>query len=259
MTLTQSECEHVLIEDVGGIRRIVLNRPAQKNALSIAMYQALTQALCEAAESWDIRVVSITGSDDSFSAGNDLADFIASKAGAELNAGHPVVQFMQAVRALPQPLVAAVNGLAVGIGTTLLLHCDLVYAADDAYFQLPFVRLGLCPEFGASRLLAKRVGEARARELLLLGNRLEAASALELGLINAIYPKERLPAEVDNVCQQLSALPPQALRRSKALLGEVSCYSDERILERELEVFAECLTGSEAQQIFQQMMNKDKA
>ncbi|WP_020210248.1 enoyl-CoA hydratase-related protein [Gilvimarinus chinensis] len=249
-------CSHISAECSRGQLRLTLNREAQKNALSLAMYQSLTDALRWAASEAEVRVVRLSGSGDSFTAGNDLADFMSA---GELDSHHPAVQFMRAVRELPQPLLAEVNGLAVGIGTTLLLHCDLVYASEDSYFQLPFTRLGLCPEFGASTLLAKRIGHARARELLLLGERLEALEAERLGLVNGVYPLERLSEEVDWVCGELCKVPPQAVARTKALLNEVETWPTDKVIERELAVFAECLQGDEAKQVISQMMKKGKS
>ncbi|MDO3382924.1 enoyl-CoA hydratase [Gilvimarinus algae] len=255
MDLPFSPCAQLSVTLTRGILSLVLNRPAQKNALSLAMYTSLTEALRWAAQAPEVRVVRLSGSEDSFTAGNDLADFLAA---GELNSEHPAVQFMGALMALPQPMVAEVNGLAVGIGTTLLLHCDFVYASEDAYFQLPFVRLGLSPEFGASSLLARRVGEARARELLLLGDRLEALEAERIGLINGVYPLERLAEEVEWVCKELAKLPPQALARSKALLNAVAGWPLDKVIAQELDVFAQCLDGEEAKQAIAAMMNKEQ-
>ncbi|MCP8897782.1 enoyl-CoA hydratase [Gilvimarinus xylanilyticus] len=256
MDIPFTPCAQLEVAASRGILQLRLNRAAQKNALSLAMYQSLTQALLFAATCDEVRVVRISGSDDSFTAGNDLADFLSA---GELNEDHPAVQFMRAVRALPQPLVAEVNGLAVGIGTTLLLHCDLIYASEDAYFQLPFTQLGLCPEFASSTLLSKRVGHARARQLLLLGERLPALEAEQWGLINGVYPLERLGEEVDWVCGQLTKLPPGALVRTKALLNEVESWPTDQVIGRELQVFSQCLHGPEAKQVISQLMNKEKS
>ncbi|MDO3388279.1 enoyl-CoA hydratase [Gilvimarinus sp. SDUM040013] len=251
MNLPFTPCAQVRVDLIDGILSLQLNRPAQKNALSQAMYQSLADSLQWAAQQECVRVVRLTGCGDSFSAGNDLADFLRSTEDADqgLSKELPVVQFMMALRHLPQPIVAEVNGLAIGIGTTLLLHCDMVYAADDAYFQLPFIQLGLCPEFASSTLLVRRVGEARARELLLLGERFDAAAAQDYGLLNGVFPRERLDTEVGVVCKRLNALPPAALRQSKALIDEVVGWPVDKVIERELEVFARCLAGAEAQGI----------
>lgn len=261
MTLPFALCEQVIARLDKRVLHLQLNRPQQKNALSLAMYQSLANALQWAAQQTaQVRAVSLTGSEDSFTAGNDLADFL--RAGLDSASALPkdssVIQFMQALRQLPQPVVVGVNGLAIGIGTTLLLHCDFVYAADDAFFQMPFTRLGLCPEFASSLLLARRVGEARAREMLLLGEAFSAEQALSDGLINGVFPRERLMTEVENVCQKLALLPPEALRRSKALMNEVVGWSVDRVFERELEVFAECLCGAEAQAIIQQAIEEKR-
>ncbi|MBU2884652.1 enoyl-CoA hydratase [Gilvimarinus agarilyticus] len=254
MTMPFEVSEQVKANIMDGVLRLQLNRPQQKNALSLAMYQSLANALQWAATSDNVRVVCLAGSEDSFTAGNDLADFLRAGQGGPpvLSKEHPVIQFMHSLRHLPQPIVAEVNGMAIGIGTTLLLHCDFVYAADDAYFQLPFARLGLCPEFASSALLVRRVGEARAKEMLLLGEAISAGQALGYGLLNGVFPRERLGTEVDSVCQTLALRPPQALRRSKALINQVVGWPVDRVIERELEVFSECLGGEEAQLIIKQ-------
>lgn len=256
MNLPLQLCQEVHAECVRSVLKIQINRPAQKNALSLAMYQSLADALVWAQTADEVRVVRITGSGDSFTAGNDLADFMSAP---ELTQDHPARQFMRAVMGLHKPLVAEVNGAAVGIGTTLLLHCDLVYACEDAFFQLPFVKLGLCPEFGASALLAERVGVARAREMLMLGEPILASDAHRFGLINEVYSDERLEGEVDWVCRELVNRPPQALAVTKHLLRAGDQIDLEAVIEAELVEFAKCLNGDECRAAVQKIMSGNKA
>ena len=255
MNLPLQLCDQIMAECVRSVLTIQINRPAQKNALSLAMYQSLADVLRWADTASEVRVVRITGSGDSFTSGNDLADFMSAP---ELTEAHPARQFMGAVMALQKPLVAEVNGAAVGIGTTLLLHCDFVYASEDAFFQLPFVKLGLCPEFGASALLAQRVGVARARELLLLGDAIAAPDAHRFGLINEVFSDERLAGEVDWVCRELANRPPEAMATSKKLLRAGAQIDLEAVIEAELVEFAKCLSGDECRAAVQKLMSAEK-
>ncbi|WP_049723677.1 enoyl-CoA hydratase [Gilvimarinus polysaccharolyticus] len=255
MSLPLQLCEQIHAECINSVLKIQINRPAQKNALSLAMYQSLADALGWAQTAAEVRVVRITGSGDSFTSGNDLADFLAAP---ELTEAHPARQFMRAVMGLQKPLVAEVNGAAVGIGTTLLLHCDLVYACEDAFFQLPFVKLGLCPEFGASALLADRVGVARARGMLMLGEPVTASAAYRFGLINEVYSDERLVGEVDWVCRELASRPPHALAVTKQLLRARDQLDLEAVIEAELVEFSQCLSGDECRAAVQKLMSANK-
>src|SRR6266478_5827942 len=171
-------------DDHGGkVRTLVMNRPAKKNALTVAMYAALADELARAAGSSAIRAVVLTGAGDVFTAGNDIMDFIAQP---PVTDDSHVVRFLKALVAFPKPIVAAVNGLAIGIGTTMLLHCDLVIAAASARFQFPFVSLGLSPEGGSSLLLPRMAGLQRASEALLWGEPFDAAAAERLGFVNEV-------------------------------------------------------------------------
>src|SRR5690554_2962844 len=194
---------------------ISFDRPKAKNALDIAAYQAATAALREADESDEIRVVVLRGAGGAFTAGNDLKDFIDNPP-VKLDA--PVYEFMRQLVAMRKPLIAAVEGGAIGIGTTMLLHCDLVYAKEGTIFMLPFVNLGLIPEAGSSFLLPRRLGHRRAAELLFFGDRFDAARALELGLVNEVLDEESFEARVEERVEALAAKPPRAMIASKALL-----------------------------------------
>ncbi len=198
-----------------GIMRIVMNRPEKKNALTMAMYAAMADAFGEARGSDDIRVLVIEGSDGCFSAGNDLRDFLEQPPDDQ-NA--PVLRFLRELVHCEVPLVAAVDGDAVGIGTTMLLHCDFVLATPRARLHLPFVNLGLLPEAGSTYLLPRLVGHARAAELLMLGEPFDGARARDLGIVNVLCEPGALSGEAMALAGKLAAKPVQALRATKALL-----------------------------------------
>ena len=193
------------------------NRPARRNALTNAMYEALTAALLEAERDQAVRAIVFHGDEQAFTAGNDLADFLERPPRTE---EAPVFRFIRAVLSGTKPLLAAANGNAVGIGTTLLLHCDLVYAGENARFSLPFASLGLLPEFASSYVLPRLAGHHRASEMLLLGEPYGAQQALAAGFVNRVLPpSETLPAAraaADRIC----ALPPKSVRLTRALLRQ---------------------------------------
>lgn len=221
-----------------GVLTLTLARPEKKNALSAAMYQQLSAALQRASSDDQIRVVLLTGSPDCFCAGNDLADFLA---GGSLNHEHPTVQFLHLLSQFDKPLVAAVAGLAIGIGTTALLHCDLVYATADARFQLPFTALGLCPEASSSLLLPRLIGYQRAAQYLLLGDAFNGEQALQMGLVNQLATQAELPALARQKALQLAALPAQAVQQSKRLLKQPLQQQIQHVLHQELAEFEQLL------------------
>ncbi len=232
---------HVISEIANGVLTLRFNRPDKKNAILASMYADAAQALKTADADASVRVVVITGSGDSFSAGNDLKDFIENP---PMGADAPVFRFMHGLAAFSKPVVAAVNGVAVGIGTTVLLHCDFAYAVPNAKFQLPFVNLALVPEFASSLLLARFLGPRRAAELLMLGEPFGAETALEFGLLNAIVPADQLEAAVRAKAAALAAKPPAALRATKALLNADRDEIAKRIM-LEAKVFGERLQSAE--------------
>lgn len=206
----------ILTEREEGVLQVCINRPDKKNALTLDMYAALTVALHEAAADAALRVVMLTGSGDSFTSGNDIADFLAAPPTGE---DSPVFQFLAALRQLEKPVVAAVNGMAVGIGVTMLLHCDLIYARAGATLLLPFVNLGLCPEAASSLLLPRLVGYPRAAELLLLGEPFSAEQALQWGLINGLGADAEATRELALAkARRLARQPSTAVRLAKTLL-----------------------------------------
>lgn len=242
-----------------GILTLTFNRLDKKNAITTVMYNDLADAMFAAAEDDSIRVVVLQGHEQVFTAGNDLADFLknppdTAQEGAE---SAPVVRFLEALRTFPKPLLAAVAGPAVGIGTTLLLHCDLVYAADNAAFSLPFVNLGLCPEAGASLLLPALVGYPRAAEKLMLGEAFYAEEAVEMGLVNRLLPPSEVNAYAQAQAAKLAAKPMASLRATKALMkkGQVGL---QQIMGDELKLFGALLRGPAAKEAISAVMEKRK-
>jgi len=232
---------HVVTEIANGVLTLRFNRPDKKNAILSAMYADAATALKAAEADAGVRVVVITGSGDSFSAGNDLKDFLENPP-ADHNA--PVFRFMHALAGFPKPVIAAVNGIAVGIGTTVLLHCDFAYAVPAAKFQLPFVNLALVPEFASSLLLARHLGTRKATELLMLAETFDAETAKDFGLINAVVPADQLEAVVQAKATVLASKPPAALRATKALLKADGTEVAARI-GLEAKVFGERLQSGE--------------
>lgn len=208
---------HIDVSRAGGICHITLNRPERRNALTHAMYTDLTAALKAAEQDAGVRVICLQGAGGNFSSGNDLQDFREAPP-ATLDA--PVFHFLEALRTASKPVVAEVRGVAIGVGTTLLLHCDLVYCDDTACFQLPFVNLGLCPEAGSSLLLPLMAGHQRASALLMLGDMFDARQAQEIGMISGMAPAAELTALVSASLARLAAQPAASLRLTKALLKQ---------------------------------------
>lgn len=229
---------NIVVQQADGVLQLRLNRPEKKNAISQAMYTQLAGALQAAATDDNVRAVLLTGGDECFSAGNDLKDFLGA---GELNVSHPTVQFLYQLARFPKPIVAAAAGLAIGIGTTALLHCDLVYATDSVRFQMPFTQLGLCPEAASSVLLPSIAGYQRAAQYLLLGEPFGIEQALQFGLVNQLVAKPDLIRFALNKAQQLAALPADAVQTSKALLKRSQQPGTEHTIATELEQFQRLL------------------
>jgi enoyl-CoA hydratase/carnithine racemase len=242
-------------EHGGRVRKLVFQRPEKKNALTVAMYASLASELAAAKESSRVRAVVITGAGAAFTAGNDIQDFIADPPVTDDSA---VVRFLLELARFPKPVVAAVPGVAIGVGTTMLLHCDRVIAARSARFQLPFVKLGLCPEGGSSLLLPEIVGWQRASELILWGEPFDAETAHRLGIVNDLVPDEELAARVDAVLERIIELSPEAVAASKALLRAPVHDRVEAAMRREAEVFRERLGSAEAAEAFRAFFEKRK-
>lgn len=241
--MSEDRSTHVRVETADRVTTLTLDRAGKKNAITRAMYSRLAEALHEAEADANARVVLLQGNDALFTAGNDLGDFQAQP---PVGPDSPVISFLHALVGFPKPIVAAVAGPAIGIGTTLLLHCDLVYAAPDTVFQLPFTQLGLCPEGAASVLLPLLAGRQRASELLLLGARFDAATAERIGLVNAIVPAADLLAHAKERALALAALPPASVRLTKGLVLEGQRALVLAALERETGHFIERLRSPEA-------------
>lgn len=241
----------VLISQDNHILRIQFNRPQKKNALKPDMYHAVREAIEDANTNTDIHVIFITGSEDSFSAGNDLTTFIQDPT------SDAAARFIMAISKAQTPIVACVNGLAVGVGVTLLLHCDLVYAVNTATFNFAFIDLGVVPEAASSYLLPQMVGQRRAAELLMLGERFDSQTAYHVGIVNQVASEEELEELAWSKAKQLASKPPQALRQTKMLLKRGNAKAVEETITYELGIFAERLQSEEAQSIMQAFMMRN--
>ena len=222
--------DHVLIEKAGGVLTLTLNRPEKKNALTRAMYAALGGAIDGAADDPEVRCVLIQANGDMFTAGNDVADFAAANAGGKLENAE-ANPLLAALARAKIPLVAAVHGRAVGIGTTMLLHCDLVYVAQDALLTTPFVNLALVPEAASSLLLPARIGHARAFEMFVLGKGVDGVTAAAWGIANAAVPASELRAVARTGAEAIAAKPPSAVAITKALMREAAEVLSARMAE----------------------------
>lgn len=207
--------EQVLVSRAAGVCEVRFNRPEKRNAITLAMYAALCRALGDAQADEAVRVVLLSGEGAGFCAGNDLTDFLNSP---PLSAEHPALRFLRLLPTFPKPLLAAVHGQVIGIGVTMLLHCDLVVAARSAQFSLPFVSLGLVPEAGSSLLLPRLVGTQRAAELLLLGKPFDAATAASFGLVNRAVEEGALLDEARGLAAAVARQPVGALAATRKLL-----------------------------------------
>lgn len=223
------------------VLEIRLCRPERKNALNLSMYEHLANELTAAAENSAIRVAILTGSDGCFTSGNDLQDFIEGF--DDSSSESPMARFLWAFTTFPKPIIVAIDGPAIGIGTTLLLHCDLAYASPTSEFKLPFASLGLCPEYASSFLLPRLVGYAKASEWLLLGQSISAEEAAAAGLINAVVDAPLNYAR--DQAKALAKMPPTALRRTKALLKAPLLPRVQKVIFTEADAFVKLLQGPE--------------
>jgi enoyl-CoA hydratase/carnithine racemase len=245
--------EHVVIQDTGRVRLLRFDRPEKKNALTGAMYDALREALAEADRSDAIGAVVFAGSPGAFSAGNDLSDFVAASRYPFEES--PALRFIRQLARTRTPMVAAVDGIAVGIGATLTLHCDLVYVSPAANFRMPFVELGLVPEAGSSYLLPRRVGLLRSTEILLFSEAYGADEAVRLGLANAVIPADLLLDHALTKAGRLAALPPGPIQATRALIrGDQAAL--EAAVETEAVAFEARLRSPEAQAAFATFLNR---
>ena len=247
--------EHIVYHKDGAVAAIRFNRPEKKNAITVAMYQAMVDALDDAARDDTVHAVGIFGGTD-FTAGNDLADFLAAGAALAAPDELPVVKLLRALIAFPKPLLAGVKGAAIGIGTTMLMHCDAVVAGRSARFAVPFTRLGLVPEAASSVLFPLIAGRTRASWLMLSGDQFGADDARELGLVNRVTDDDHVDKAVSLMCGQLAELPPNAVATTKRLLKAQFKDQIDRAMDEELAAFIAALKSDEARAAFMKFMSK---
>jgi len=238
------------------IATLRFNRSDKKNAITAAMYAALAQRLREAAQDDAARVIVMMGSPGVFTAGNDLEDFLHHPPKGN---DSPVLQFMRALRDQPKPVIACVDGLAIGIGTTLLMHCDLVYASEQSRFAVPFTQLGLCAEFASSLLLPQLAGYHRAADILLTGEFFPVEVAAQTGLVNRVLPASELESFVLSKAHALATLPSDAVCTTKRLMRAAQASLVDMVMQEELTEFTRLLSGPDAKEAFEAFIQKRKA
>src|SRR6266576_45116 len=249
----QPNMSDIITERSGHILRIQLNRPEKKNAMTLAMYITLADLLNDAAKDDQIRVVLWHGAGDSFSAGNDMQDFLKNPPGAGES---PQARLIEALINFDKPIVAAVQGAAIGGGTTMVTHCDFVFAGASAKFQMPFVNLALVPEFGSSYSVPAQIGYLRAAELILLGSRFDAKRAAELGLVTRVVPDQELLATATDTARELAEKPPAALQACKRLMRSSTREQLERAVKLENQEFSTRVRSAEAKEAFSAFLEK---
>lgn len=240
---------------VDGVATLEIARPEKKNALTMAMYQDMADAILDAQLESSVRSVLITGQPGIFTSGNDLEDFMQRP---PQGLDSPVFKFMQALVQCDKPVIAAVTGAAIGIGTTMLLHCDLVYVSDEARLAMPFVSLGLVPEFASSLVVPRLMGHVKAAEKLMLGDPILPSEAVEWGIANAVLPAGEVLPHARRVAERFNALPPGAVKDSKRLMKQAMNEQLMPTIEREAELFGQRLRSPEAREAFQAFFEKRK-
>lgn len=239
-----SVSKHIISKIENNVLKLGINRPEKKNALTMEMYSVLTESIKSAGNDSQVRSVLIYGSKDAFTAGNDLKDF--DNRGNDTNVKFPAELFLNALHEFEKPIVASVSGFAIGIGTTMLLHCDLVYAAPDTIFSLPFINLGLVPEGASTILLPLNAGYKKSAELLMLGENFDVEKAVEIGVVNQIIHKDEIYVYAKDRAEALASKPLEALLLTKKLLKKsLKLQVTERINE-ECRLFAEMLLTDES-------------
>ncbi|RUO59495.1 enoyl-CoA hydratase/isomerase family protein [Pseudidiomarina insulisalsae] len=246
--------ELIKVEQRDGVVWVTLNRPEKKNAITQQMYLDLAHTLEQAERDSSVAAIVLQGAGDNFSAGNDLYDFLAME---ELDESAPPFEFLFTLSRLSVPVIASVDGVAIGIGTTILLHCDFVVATEQAKFALPFIHLGLVPEAGSSQLLPLLCGHLRAAELLLLGDTIDATTALNYGLLTKVVAQEQLTGATRDIATALASKPVAGLRTTKRLLKQPSEAVADRI-SREAKLFIRALGSDEAREAIAQTLHKKK-
>jgi enoyl-CoA hydratase/carnithine racemase len=247
--------EDIVTAQSGSILRVQLNRPAKRNAMTSAMYVTLADILNKAAKDENTRVVLWHGAGDSFCAGNDIDDFLKNPPGPGES---PQARLMGALVNFDKPLVAAVQGAAIGGGTTMLLHCDFIYAGESTKFQMPFINLAVVPEFGSSHIVPARIGHVHAAELILLGAPFDARRAAELGLVNQVVSDNDVMARARETAEKLAAKPAAALQASKRLLKQSFREQIKAAMKAENEEFSVQVRSDDAKEAFNAFLEKRK-
>jgi enoyl-CoA hydratase/carnithine racemase len=245
--------KEILTEHSAGILRVALNRPTKRNAMTSSMYVTLAEVFAEAAKDEGTRVVLWRGAGGSFCAGNDIEDFLKNPPGP---GDSPQAQLMNALVDFDKPIVVAVQGVAIGGGTTMLTHCDFVYADESARFQMPFIDLAVVPEFGSSCSVPARIGHLRAAELILLGLPFDARRAAELGLVTQVVPDQDLLATAAETAQKLAAKSPGALQASKRLMKRPVHEQIKAAMKAENEEFSVQVRSEDAKEAFAAFLEK---
>ena len=240
---------------LNGVATIEIARPEKKNAITGAMYGQLAEAFVAAREDNAVRAVLLTGQPGSFTSGNDIEDFLQRPPALKESPSFP---FMRALMDCDKPVIAAVTGAAIGIGTTMLLHCDFVYVSDEARLAMPFVSLGLVPEFASSLIVPQLMGNVRAAEKLLLGEPFTGADAVECGIANAVLPADEVVRHARRIAERFNALPPGAVRETKRLLRRSRAEAATETIRAETAVFAARLQSPEAKEAFSAFFQKRK-
>ena len=248
--------DQVIVKDEGAIRTIRMNRPDKKNALTAAMYAAMAEAIESAGGASPIRCILMMGAPGAFSAGNDLSDFMKAATGGE-GLGNSVLRFLHSLARSERPLVAAVRGVAVGIGTTMMLHCDYAVAASDARFSTPFVALGLVPEAASSLIAPRLMGHRRAFELLVMGKPFNGEEAKAVGLVNQVAAAGEVEAEAMKAAQAIAALPPEGVAISRRLMKGAPDEIAKRI-DEEAAQFKMRLGSPEARKALEAFLSRKK-
>lgn len=248
--------EHITITRTGAVQTLRFARPHKKNAITSPMYDALAEALRDGDQDDDVRVHLLAGSPGAFTAGNDIRDFMTYAEEGEL--GESVIRFLKALATVTKPMIAAVDGLAIGIGTTMLMHCDLVYASPRSVFRTPFLDLGLVPEAASSLLAPRLLGMPRAFELLCLGATFDAEQAHMAGLVNAVVPEEEVEEQAAGAADELAGKPPEALLAARRLIRGDPTELVARI-DEEADLYRERLNSDEARSAFHQFLNRGQS
>jgi enoyl-CoA hydratase/carnithine racemase len=253
--MTVATVPEILTHIDAGVLTLTINRLEKKNSITSVMYAAMADALADAEHNTAVKAVVIQGHETIFSAGNDISDFLNKPPSAQ---DSPVFRFLRGISTFPKPVVAAVCGPAVGIGTTLLLHCDLIYAGDNAAFSMPFVNLGLCPEAASSLLVPQLMGYPRAAEALLLGEPFSAETALEIGLVNRIVPPAEASALAQQQARKLAAKPLSSVIETKRLMKKGNAGRVAESMAEEGASFGRMLGEPAAREAFSAFMQKRK-